>query len=91
MVDRRLLGILLMVLISSTSLSVAFLVRSPHEKIKLVKNYWDTVTLEGWKQLPRIERPISYTLGLVARRPIGEVAARFGILRNQTVSANYSG
>ena len=91
MVDRRLVGILLMVLISSTSLSIAFLVRSPHEKIKLVKNYWETVTLEGWKQLPRIERPISYTLGLVARRRIGEVVARFGILRNQTLSANYTG
>ncbi len=91
MIDRRLVGILTMAAIASSSLSILLFARTAEEDIRMVKNHWDTLTLEGWRQLPLSERAVPYTLGLVARKPLGEVSIRFGVLRNQTFRANYTG
>jgi len=91
LIDRRLVGILAIALIISTAFAVLFFGQPTKAKIEVVKNHWETVTLEGWRRLPLAEGPVPYTLGLVARRPLQELSVRFGILRNQTFTANYTG
>ncbi len=91
MVDRRLVGILAMAVTISTAVAFLLFTQETEEKIEIVKNYWQTPTIEGYARLPSSEAAVPYTLGLVARRPLEEVLVRFGILRNRTFTVNYTG
>lgn len=91
MVDRRLVGILAMAVAISTAVAILLFTEETEERIEIVKNYWQTPTVQGYPRLPISEAAIPYTLGLVARRPLEEVLVRFGILRNQTFEVNYTG
>jgi hypothetical protein len=91
LVDRRLLGILAMAVTISTAVAILLFTEETEERIEVVKNYWQTPTVEGYARLAISEAAVPYTLGLVARRPLEEVLVRFGILRNQTFTVNYTG
>jgi hypothetical protein len=80
-----------MAAIVSTAFAVIFFVESTDEKIEVVKNYWQTLTLDGWERLPLEEEAVPYTLGVVIRKPVEEISIGFGVLRNRTLEVNYTG
>ena len=91
MVDRRLLGVLAIAAIISTTLSVLLFTKMDQERLEVLKNHWETPTIGGWWRLPLAEGAVPYTLGVVARKPLGQVSIRFGVLRNQSFALNYTG
>jgi len=91
LVDRRLVGVLAIAAIISTTLSVLLFTGMDQERIQVLKNHWETSSIGGWWRLPLAEGAIPYTLGVVARKPLGQVSIRFGVLRNQSFTLNYAG
>jgi len=91
LVDTRLVGVLAIAAIVSTTLSILVFSRVDEERIEVLKNHWETPTVGGWWHLPLAEGAVPYTLGVVARKPLGRVSIRFGVLRNQSFSLNYTG
>jgi hypothetical protein len=91
LVDRRLLGILAIAAIIATA-AVSFIFSERIERtVEVLRNDWQVPVLEGRQRLPREERRYPYTLSLVVRKPTRELLLKFGLLRNQTFDANYTG
>jgi hypothetical protein len=91
LVDRRLIGVLVVAAILSTAFTVLFFSETTEEKMEIVKDYWQTSSLEGWQRLPMAEKIIPYTLSIIMKKPVREISIRFGVLRNRTLDVNYTG
>ena len=91
MVDRRLIGVLAIAAIISTALFSLLFTESIDKTIEVLRNEWQVPMSRGVKQLPAMEGRYSYSLNIVVRRPVIDLVLRFGVLRNQTFVANYTG
>lgn len=91
MIDKRLAGVLAIAAIVSTILSILLFMKTDQVEIQVLKNHWETPTVGGWWRLPLAEGAVPYTLGVVARKRLGQVSIRFGVLRNQSFTLNYTG
>jgi hypothetical protein len=82
--DRRLLGILVMAAIISTALAFILFQESVTERIEILKNEWGISSLDGYRRLTFSEGEVPYFLSLLLRKDSGDLALRFGMLRNST-------
>lgn len=84
MPDRRLLGILAMAAIISTAMAFLLFEERVTDRLEILKNEWGLTSREGYRRLPTTEGDIPYLFSLLVRKDAGQLAIRFGILRNST-------
>ncbi len=85
MIDRRLLGIVTIAFIVSTA-AFSFLVgEKVKEPLEVLKNEWGLPTnSEGFAQMPKAEGRVTYSLGIVARKPFGRLELVFATVENSS-------
>lgn len=85
MVERRLIGTVLIAFALSTAAFSFILGERVEEDLEILKDEWNLPTLsERMYRLPTGEGRYAYGLGLVARKPIGRLEIFFATLKNES-------
>lgn len=90
MLDRKLIGILGIALIASTTGFSFFVGEKVRGPIEIIKNEWNLpMDPGGMYQLPRTEGRYAYALGLVLRTPVQRLDLVFGTLENSSFETHF--
>ncbi len=90
MVDKRLLVMLSIIAILSTSVVSLFFREKVVEPVEILRHDWNLPSEGESLLIPYEEGRFAYTFAIVARQPVAELELRFATLENQTLPRNIS-